>query len=68
MSLDELKQAVVAMMVRKDEVEEQNRTLQLMLQQEMETSSTLRAEIAELKLGHLQRQEADQLRISKLQR
>ncbi|PVD37931.1 hypothetical protein C0Q70_00533 [Pomacea canaliculata] len=67
MSHDELKQAVVAMMVRKDEVEEQNRTLQLMLQQEMETSSTLRAEIAELKLGHLQSQEADQLRISKLQ-
>ena len=65
---EELRQAVVAMMVRKDEVEEQNRSLQSLLEQEMDTSSMLRADIAGLKQCDLHRQEADLAKISKLQR
>ena len=65
---EELRQAVVAMMVRKDEVEEQNRSLQSLLEQEMETSSMLRADIADLKQSNLHQQEADLAKINKLQR
>ena len=56
------------MMVRKDEVEEQNRSLQSLLEQEMETSSMLRADIADLKQSNLHQQEADLAKINKLQR
>ena len=55
-------------MVRKDEVEEQNRSLQSLLEQEMETSSMLRADIADLKQSNLHQQEADLAKINKLQR
>ncbi|KAK7113455.1 sorting nexin-29-like [Littorina saxatilis] len=68
MSHEELRQAVVAMMVRKDEVEEQNRSLQSLLEQEMDMSSMLRADIADLKHSHDKQQEQDQAVISKLQR
>ncbi|XP_064595668.1 sorting nexin-29-like isoform X2 [Liolophura sinensis] len=68
MSTQELKQAVVAMMVRKDEVEEQNRSIRAMLEQEMETSSTLRAEIEELKLVNVTRQEKDLSKLQALQK
>ncbi|KAL4240888.1 Sorting nexin-29 [Mactra antiquata] len=49
MSTEELKKAVVSMMLRKDEVEEQNKSLKQMIEQEMDTSSVLRAEIEDLK-------------------
>ncbi|XP_005108639.1 sorting nexin-29 isoform X2 [Aplysia californica] len=68
MSEGELKQAVVAMMLRKDSVEEQNRKLEGMLQHEMETSSTLRAEIEELKVQHASRHEKEQAKIQALQK
>lgn len=67
MTHEELRQAVVAMMIRKDEVEEQNQSLQALVEQEMDTSSMLRADIAELKHEHSQRDEADKAKISKLQ-
>ncbi|XP_059179652.1 sorting nexin-29-like [Physella acuta] len=68
MTPDELKQAVVAMMLRKDSVEEQKKKLEGMLQHEMETSSTLRAEIEELKMHHASRHEKEQTKIQVLQK
>jgi hypothetical protein len=56
------------MMLRKDEVEEQNRSLQENLEHEMENSSMLRSEIAEIKREHQQQQKQDQAKIDKLQR
>ncbi|XP_076459627.1 sorting nexin-29-like [Babylonia areolata] len=67
MSHDQLQQAVVAMMVKKDEMEAQNRSLQAMLEQEMETSSMLRADIADIKHAHAQQEEQELARINKLQ-
>ncbi|CAG2199607.1 SNX29 [Mytilus edulis] len=64
----ELKQAVVAMMVRKDEVEEQNRNLQMMLEQEMETSSTLRAEIEDMKVQSSSKHEKETTKYQSLQK
>ncbi|XP_070580606.1 sorting nexin-29-like [Ptychodera flava] len=52
MSTDELKQAIVAMMVRRDETEEQNRSLRSLLDSEMEHSAALRLEIEEMKRSH----------------
>ncbi|XP_006818443.1 sorting nexin-29-like [Saccoglossus kowalevskii] len=49
MSTGELKQAIVAMMVRKDEVEEQNKSLRSLLDSEMEHSAALRLQMEELK-------------------
>uniref|UniRef100_A0A8C0UKB5 Sorting nexin 29 n=1 Tax=Cyanistes caeruleus TaxID=156563 RepID=A0A8C0UKB5_CYACU len=43
--LDELRQAIVAMMNRKDELEEQNRSLRNLLDAEMEHSAALRQEM-----------------------
>ncbi|CAC5384382.1 SNX29 [Mytilus coruscus] len=68
MSTNELKQAVVAMMVRKDDVEEQNRNLQMMLEQEMETSSTLRAEIEDMKVQFSSKQEKETNKYESLQK
>lgn len=68
MTTNELKQAVVAMMVRKDDVEEQNRNLQLVLQQEMETSSALRAEIEDMKVQFSLKQEKEASRYQSLQK
>ncbi|XP_069761906.1 sorting nexin-29 isoform X2 [Narcine bancroftii] len=45
MSVDELRQAIVAMMNRKDELDEQNRSLRNLLDGEMEHSAALRQEI-----------------------
>ena len=67
-STEELRQAVVAMMVRKDEVEDQNRSLQALLEQEMEVSSMLRADIQDLKQETLSQQEQDLSKINKLQK
>lgn len=68
MSHDELRQAVVAMMLRKDEVEKQKRSLQALLEQEMEITSMLRADMAQLKQASAQQQEADRIRLDKLQK
>ncbi|XP_078274432.1 sorting nexin-29 isoform X2 [Rhinoraja longicauda] len=45
MTVDELRQAIVAMMNRKDELDEQNRSLRNQLDGEMEHSAALRQEI-----------------------
>nr|XP_022316241.1 sorting nexin-29-like [Crassostrea virginica] len=66
MSNEELKKAVVAMMLRKDEVEEQNKSMQANLQQEMETSSLLRAEMEEMKQTFTARQEKEQAKYQAL--
>ncbi|OWF52733.1 sorting nexin-29-like [Mizuhopecten yessoensis] len=68
MSTDELKQAVVSMMMRKDEVEEQNRNLQDTLQLEMETSSTLRADIEDMKITSQAKQEKEAAKYQALQK
>ncbi|KAL8575773.1 hypothetical protein ACOMHN_004960 [Nucella lapillus] len=68
MSHDELRQAVVAMMLRKDEVERQNQSLQALLNQEMETSSTLRADMAQLRQTAAHQQECVRARLDKLQK
>ncbi|KAL3876226.1 hypothetical protein ACJMK2_034096 [Sinanodonta woodiana] len=68
MSTEDLKKAVVAMMVRKDEIEEQNRSLKLMLEQEMETSSTLRAEIEEMKHSFTLKLEKEAVKLQALQK
>lgn len=68
MSTDELKKAVVSMMLRKDEVEEQNKSLKQMLEQEMETSSILRAEIEDMKHTATSRQEKELAKLQALQK
>ncbi|XP_048758953.2 sorting nexin-29-like [Ostrea edulis] len=68
MSTEELKKAVVAMMVRKDEVEDQNKNIQAMLQQEMETSSMLRAEIEEMRQTSVAKQEKEEAKYQALQK
>lgn len=68
MSTEELKKAVVSMMLRKDEVEEQNKSLQTNLEQEMETSSVLRAEIEQMKHTSTVRQEKEQAKLQALQK
>ncbi|XP_064528926.1 sorting nexin-29 isoform X2 [Pseudopipra pipra] len=45
MTINELRQAIVAMMNRKDELEEQNRSLRNLLDAEMELSAALRQEM-----------------------
>ncbi|XP_060553187.1 sorting nexin-29-like [Ruditapes philippinarum] len=68
MSTDELKKAVVSMMLRKDEVEEQNKSLKQMLEQEMEASSILRAEIEDMKHTETTRHEKEQAKLQALQK
>ncbi|XP_041363151.1 sorting nexin-29-like [Gigantopelta aegis] len=64
----DLKQAVIAMMLRKDEVEEQNKTLKGMMDHEMETSTMLRAEIEDMKVARLARQEMELAKMQALQK
>uniref|UniRef100_A0A8C9KHP2 Sorting nexin 29 n=1 Tax=Panthera tigris altaica TaxID=74533 RepID=A0A8C9KHP2_PANTA len=45
MTINELRQAIVAMMTRKDELEEENRSLRNLLDGEMEHSAALRQEV-----------------------
>ncbi|XP_066291364.1 sorting nexin-29-like isoform X2 [Branchiostoma lanceolatum] len=68
MSTSELKQAVVAMMLRKDEVEEQNRSMRSLLDAEMENSARLRVETEELKKKHSLQQERSTTKIQALTR
>uniref|UniRef100_A0A5F9DV21 Sorting nexin 29 n=1 Tax=Oryctolagus cuniculus TaxID=9986 RepID=A0A5F9DV21_RABIT len=49
MTVSELRQAIVAMMNRKDELEEENRSLRSLLDGEMEHSAALRQEVDALK-------------------
>lgn len=66
MSAVELKQAIITMMMKKDEVEEQNKVLRSMLDQEIEMTKGLRAEITEMKVTHEDEQKRDQQRIQSL--
>ncbi|XP_074647964.1 sorting nexin-29-like isoform X2 [Tubulanus polymorphus] len=68
MSTSELKQAVVAMMLRKDDVEEENRQLRALCEVEQETSAGLKAELEEIRKSHHITIEKDQSRIQALTR
>lgn len=57
LSYEDLKQALVMMMVRKDDAEDQNRRLQVALEAEKQTVSSLRKEIEDKHSVELQRQE-----------
>ncbi|KAL5018144.1 hypothetical protein ScPMuIL_003866 [Solemya velum] len=59
LSTEELKQAVITMMIHKDEVEDQNSSLKAILEQEMDTSSSLRAQIEEMKVAFASKQEKE---------
>ncbi|RUS75308.1 hypothetical protein EGW08_016929 [Elysia chlorotica] len=67
-SQDELKQAIVHMMLRKESVTEQNKKLEGMLQREMDISSTLRAELEQMKVHHTALHEKDSAHITALQK
>ncbi|GFR99499.1 sorting nexin-29 [Elysia marginata] len=65
-SQEDLKQAVVHMMLRKESVLEQNKKLEEMLQREMDVSSTLRAELEQVKQQHAAVHEKDTAHIKAL--
>ncbi|KAK3736713.1 hypothetical protein RRG08_059244 [Elysia crispata] len=67
-SHDDLKQAIVHMMLRKESVEEQNKKLEGMLQREMDISSTLRAELEQMKLHHTALHDKDTAHITAMQK
>lgn len=64
----DLKQAVVHMMLRKESIEEQNKKMEGILQREMDISSTLRAELEQMKIEHLAAHEKDMAHIKALQK
>ncbi|XP_036368319.1 sorting nexin-29 isoform X2 [Octopus sinensis] len=68
MTTSELKKAIVTMMVRKDHVEEQNRSLQQLLSQEKETCLSVRAEVSDLEKKMAVIQEKDNSKIQSLQK
>ncbi|XP_014781203.1 sorting nexin-29 [Octopus bimaculoides] len=68
MTTSELKKAIVTMMVRKDHVEEQNRSLQQLLSQEKETCLSVRAEVSDLEKKMAVLQEKDNSKIQSLQK
>uniref|UniRef100_A0A674KBS6 Sorting nexin 29 n=1 Tax=Terrapene triunguis TaxID=2587831 RepID=A0A674KBS6_9SAUR len=65
---DELRQAIVAMMNRKDELEEQNRSLRNLLDGEMEHSALLRQEIENLRRKVAEHEERHAAKIQALAR
>ncbi|XP_030890082.1 sorting nexin-29 [Leptonychotes weddellii] len=67
-SLGELRQAIVAMMNRKDELEEENRSLRNLLDGEMEHSAALRQEVDTLKKKVAEQEERHVLKIQALAR
>ncbi|GFO41838.1 sorting nexin-29-like [Plakobranchus ocellatus] len=67
-SHEDMKQAVVQMMLRKESIEEQNKKLEGMLQREMDISSTLRAELEEIRIQHSAQHEKDTSQILALQK
>nr|XP_014339661.1 PREDICTED: sorting nexin-29-like [Latimeria chalumnae] len=67
-STGELRQAIVAMMNRKDELEEENRSLRNLLDGEMEHSAALRQEIDNLKKKVAEQEERHTVKIQALAR
>uniref|UniRef100_UPI00398E5931 sorting nexin-29 isoform X2 n=1 Tax=Pristiophorus japonicus TaxID=55135 RepID=UPI00398E5931 len=68
MTLDELRQAIVAMMNRKDELEEQNRSLRNLLDGEMEHSAALRQDIDNQKKKLAEQEERHAAKVQALAR
>ncbi|XP_064415091.1 sorting nexin-29 isoform X1 [Latimeria chalumnae] len=68
MTISELRQAIVAMMNRKDELEEENRSLRNLLDGEMEHSAALRQEIDNLKKKVAEQEERHTVKIQALAR
>ncbi|XP_074866535.1 sorting nexin-29 isoform X2 [Carettochelys insculpta] len=68
MTINELRQAIVAMMNRKDELEEQNRSLRNLLDGEMEHSAVLRQEIDNLRRKAAELEERHAAKIQALAR
>ncbi|XP_071954591.1 sorting nexin-29-like [Antedon mediterranea] len=68
MSTDDLKQALMSIMMRKDEVEDQNKSLRVLLDSEMEHTAKLRAELDELKKDYDDQEEQSYSKIQNLTR
>ncbi|KAM9057047.1 sorting nexin-29 isoform 2-T2 [Megaptera novaeangliae] len=68
MTTSELRQAIVAMMTRKDELEEENRSLRNLLDGEMEHSAVLRQEVDTLKRKVAEQEERHVTKIQALAR
>ncbi|KAM9583507.1 sorting nexin-29 [Trichechus inunguis] len=68
MTINELRQAIMAMMNRKDELEEENRSLRNLLDGEMEHSAVLRQEIDTLKRKVAEQEERHVVKIQALAR
>ncbi|XP_014399651.1 PREDICTED: sorting nexin-29 [Myotis brandtii] len=68
MTISELRQAIVAMMNRKDELEEENRSLRSLLDGEMEHSAVLRQEVDTLKKKVAEQEERHIMKIQALAR
>ncbi|XP_046860656.1 sorting nexin-29-like isoform X5 [Xenia sp. Carnegie-2017] len=64
----ELKQAIVSMMLRKDEVEERNRSLQQHLEKEMMKSASLRLQLEDLKRAMSSKDEENCVALNGLKR
>ncbi|KAL4686093.1 hypothetical protein H8959_001690, partial [Pygathrix nigripes] len=64
----ELRQAIVAMMNRKDELEEENRSLRNLLDGEMEHSAALRQEVDTLKRKVAEQEERQGMKVQALAR
>ncbi|KAM8779907.1 sorting nexin-29 [Rhynchonycteris naso] len=68
MTMSELRQAIVAMMNRKDELEEENRSLRNLLDGEMEHSAALRQEVDTLKRKVAEQEERHVMKVQALAR
>ncbi|XP_004692176.1 PREDICTED: sorting nexin-29 [Condylura cristata] len=68
MTTHELRQAIVAMMSRKDELEEENRSLRSLLDGEMEHSAALRQEVDSLKRKVAEQEERHGTKVQALAR
>uniref|UniRef100_F6SDQ2 Sorting nexin 29 n=7 Tax=Macaca TaxID=9539 RepID=F6SDQ2_MACMU len=68
MTMSELRQAIVAMMNRKDELEEENRSLRNLLDGEMEHSAALRQEVDTLKRKVAEQEERQGMKVQALAR
>ncbi|KAM4656188.1 sorting nexin-29 isoform 7-T10 [Amazona ochrocephala] len=68
MTINELRQAIVAMMNRKDELEEQNRSLRNLLDGEMEHSAALRQEVDNWRRKAAEQEERHAMKVQALAR
>ncbi|XP_033116974.1 sorting nexin-29-like [Anneissia japonica] len=68
LSHDDLKQALMSIMMRKDEVEDQNKSLRMLLDSEMEHTAKLRAELEELKKDYDDQEEKSYAKVQNLTR